>query len=87
MYYNMVFEFQVIFQSTMTVMVSRETLLYFNVIIHISCVCITQYSIINKTYCVLLCFLDLFFVKTIQELMQMVKKLREDVEAQVSGIK
>jgi len=32
-------------------------------------------------------FLDLFFVKTIQELMQMVKKLREDVEAQVSEIK
>lgn len=30
--------------------------------------------------------LDLFFVKTIQELMQIVKKLREDVEAQVSRI-
>jgi len=32
-------------------------------------------------------FVDLFFVKTIQELMQIVKKLREEVEAQVSEIK
>jgi len=29
----------------------------------------------------------MFFVKTIQELMQIVKKLREEVEAQVSEIK
>lgn len=36
---------------------------------------------------VLMYILDLFFVKTIQELMQMVKKLREDVEAQVNKMK